>query len=90
MNNTYFLKAAINALRSARGEPELDACELRASVRIDLGHASEHGLRARVDRLWRDGGLAEELFVDLVEVADGQVLAYDEAQNGKHDAVKRR
>jgi len=33
VNNSYFLKAALNALRKHRGEPELDAMEFMALVR---------------------------------------------------------
>jgi len=33
VNNAYFLKAALNAQRKARGEPELDAMEFMALVR---------------------------------------------------------
>src|SRR3954452_19534795 len=33
VNNAYFLKAAVNAVRKHRGEPELDAMEFMAYVR---------------------------------------------------------
>ena len=33
VNNSYFLKAALNALRAARGEPELDAIEFMKLAR---------------------------------------------------------
>jgi Fe-S cluster assembly ATP-binding protein len=33
VNNAYFLKAAVNALRKHRGEPEMDAMEFMAYVR---------------------------------------------------------
>ncbi len=36
VNNTYFLKAALNAQRKARGEPELDAMEFMAMVRARM------------------------------------------------------
>ena len=33
VNSTYFLKAALNAIRKHRGEPELDAMEFLKLVR---------------------------------------------------------
>ena len=36
VNNAYFLKAALNAQRKARGEPELDAMEFMALVRARM------------------------------------------------------
>ena len=36
VNNAYFLKAALNALRKHRGEPELDAMEFMALVRESM------------------------------------------------------
>ena len=36
MNNTYFLKAAVNAVRSERGLPELDAMDFLALVQEKL------------------------------------------------------
>src|SRR6476659_230138 len=33
VSNTYFLKAAVNAIRKHRGQPELDAAEFLALVR---------------------------------------------------------
>src|SRR3970282_1719532 len=33
VNNSYFLKAALNALRRHRGEPELDAMDFMALIR---------------------------------------------------------
>src|SRR5919106_4086559 len=33
LNNAYFLKAAVNAVRKHRGEPELDAMDFMALVR---------------------------------------------------------
>ena len=36
VNNTYFLKAALNAVRKHRGEPELDAMDFLKLVRAKL------------------------------------------------------
>jgi len=36
VNNMYFLRAALNAVRRARGEPELDAAQFLKSVRAKL------------------------------------------------------
>jgi Fe-S cluster assembly ATP-binding protein len=36
VNNTYFLRAALNAQRKARGEPELDSMQFLKLVREKL------------------------------------------------------
>ena len=64
VNNAYFLKAALNALRKHRGEPELDAMEFMALVKeksrildIDqsmLSRGRERGLLGRREEAQRD------------------------------------
>ena len=44
VSNTYFLKAALNALRKHRGEPELDAMDFLALVQRE-DEAARHATR---------------------------------------------
>ena len=64
VNNAYFLKAALNAMRKHRGQPELDAMEFLQLVKekaklldIDqsmLNRAGQRGLLGRREEAQRD------------------------------------
>ena len=90
INNTYFLKAAANAVRKYRGEPELDAVEFMALVRekakileVDqaiLGRAVNEGF---------SGGEKKRNEIFQMAVLEPRLAVLDETDSGLDiDALK--
>jgi Fe-S cluster assembly ATP-binding protein len=90
VNNSYFLKAALNAQRKYRGEPELDAMDFLALVkdRLNVLHIDSELLRRPVNEGFSGGEKKRnEIFQMLVLQPSLAVL--DETDSGLDiDALK--
>jgi Fe-S cluster assembly ATP-binding protein len=90
VNNAYFLKAALNALRAHRGEPELDAVEFMALVR---GRMKALGIdEALLNRPVNDGfsgGEKKRNEIFQMAVLEPTLAVLDETDSGLDiDALK--
>ena len=90
VNNAYFLKAALNAVRAHRGEPELDAMEFMSLVneRLKLLHIDQELLKRPVNEGFSGGEKKRnEIFQMLVLQPSCAIL--DETDSGLDiDALK--
>jgi len=90
VNNAYFLKAAVNALRKHRGEPELDAIEFMQLVneRLQVLHIDQDLLKRPVNEGFSGGEKKRnEIFQMLVLQPSLAIL--DETDSGLDiDALK--
>jgi Fe-S cluster assembly ATP-binding protein len=90
VNNAYFLKAALNAIRKHRGEPELDAMEFMALVRgkmklLDM----EQGLMSRPVNDGFSGGEKKRNEIFQMAVLEPRLAILDETDSGLDiDALK--
>jgi len=83
VNNTYFLKAALNALRKARGEPELDAIAFMKLIRerIKLVEMDEKLLKRAVN-VGFSGGEKKRNEILQMAVLEPKLAVLDETDSG--------
>ena len=90
VNNTYFLKAAVNALRRHRGQPELDAMDFLALVRekIEVLHMDESLLKRGVN-VGFSGGEKKRNEIFQLALMEPKLAILDETDSGLDiDALK--
>ena len=90
VNNTYFLKAAVNALRKHRGQPELDAIDFLALVRekLDILHMDESLLKRGVN-VGFSGGEKKRNEIFQLALMEPKLAILDETDSGLDiDALK--
>jgi Fe-S cluster assembly ATP-binding protein len=90
VNNTYFLKAALNAQRKHRGESELDAMDFMQLVRTKLGvvHMNEDLLNRSVNEGF-SGGEKKRNEIFQMSVLEPKLAVLDETDSGLDiDALK--
>ena len=90
VGNVYFLKAALNAIRKARGEPELDAIDFLAYVRerMKLVEMDESFLNRSVNEGF-SGGEKKRNEIFQMAVLDPKLAILDETDSGLDiDALK--
>ena len=90
VNNTYFLKAAVNAVRRHRGEPELDAMDFLTLVREKLGvlHMDESLLKRGVN-VGFSGGEKKRNEIFQLALMEPKLAILDETDSGLDiDALK--
>ena len=83
VNNTYFLKAALNAQRKARGEPELDSMQFLKLVREKLRilHVSDELLHRAVNEGF-SGGEKKRNEIFQMAVLEPRLCILDETDSG--------
>jgi Fe-S cluster assembly ATP-binding protein len=83
VSNTYFLRAAVNAIRKARGEEELDAVEFLQLVREKLKvlHIDEDLLKRPVNEGF-SGGEKKRNEIFQMAVLDPKLCVLDETDSG--------
>ena len=90
VNNTYFLKAAVNAIRRHRGEPEFDAMDFLALVRekLDILHMDEALLKRGVN-VGFSGGEKKRNEIFQLAIMEPKLAILDETDSGLDiDALK--
>lgn len=90
VNNSYFLKAALNAIRKHRGEPELDAMEFLKLVRSKLSSVGmdESFLKRPVNEGF-SGGEKKRNEILQMAVLEPKLAVLDETDSGLDiDALK--
>ena len=90
VNNTYFLRAALNAQRRARGEPELDSIQFLKLVREKLRvlHISDELLHRAVNEGF-SGGEKKRNEIFQMAVLEPRLAILDETDSGLDiDALK--
>ncbi|MFO1429407.1 MAG: Fe-S cluster assembly ATPase SufC [Candidatus Competibacteraceae bacterium] len=90
VNNLYFLKAAVNAIRKSRGEPELDAMEFWDTVhqRMELVKMDESMLKRPVNEGF-SGGEKKRNEIFQMAVLEPRFAVLDETDSGLDiDALK--
>ena len=90
VNNTYFLKAAVNAIRKHRGQSELDAMDFLSLVREKLGvlHMDESLLRRGVN-VGFSGGEKKRNEIFQLALMEPKLAILDETDSGLDiDALK--
>ena len=90
VNNLYFLKAAVNAIRKSRGEPELDAMEFWDTVhqRMELVKMDESMLKRPVNEGF-SGGEKKRNEIFQMTVLEPRFAVLDETDSGLDiDALK--
>jgi Fe-S cluster assembly ATP-binding protein len=90
VNNAYFLKAALNALRASRGEEELDAIEFMALVRDRMQQlAIDAALLNRPVNEGFSGGEKKRNEIFQMAVLEPRLAILDETDSGLDiDALK--
>jgi Fe-S cluster assembly ATP-binding protein len=83
VSNTYFLRAAVNAIRKARGEEELDAVEFLQLVREKLKvlHIDEELMKRPVNEGF-SGGEKKRNEIFQMAVLDPKLCILDETDSG--------
>ena len=83
VNNTYFLKAALNALRAARGEPEVDSVEFLKLMRgkLELVHMDQSLLKRAVNAGF-SGGEKKRNEILQMAVLEPRLAILDETDSG--------
>jgi Fe-S cluster assembly ATP-binding protein len=83
VNNAYFLKAALNALRAHRGEPELDAMDFMALVKDRMKQLGiEENLMTRAVNEGFSGGEKKKNEIFQMAVLDPTLAVLDETDSG--------
>jgi len=83
VNNAYFLKAALNALRAHRGEPELDAMDFMALVKERMKQLGiEENLMTRAVNEGFSGGEKKKNEIFQMAVLDPTLAVLDETDSG--------
>ena len=90
VNNAYFLKAALNALRAHRGEPELDAMDFMTLVKDRMKQLGiEEDLMTRAVNEGFSGGEKKKNEIFQMAVLDPTLAVLDETDSGLDiDALK--
>jgi Fe-S cluster assembly ATP-binding protein len=91
VNNTYFLRAALNAQRKYRGEPEIDAREFLSLVRQKLNvlHIKDDLLQRAVNEGF-SGGEKKRNEIFQMAMLEPKLAILDETDSGLDiDALKR-
>jgi Fe-S cluster assembly ATP-binding protein len=90
VNNAYFLKAALNAVRKHRGEPELDAMEFMALVRTRMKLLDmDESLMNRPVNEGFSGGEKKRNEIFQMAVLEPKLAVLDETDSGLDiDALK--
>ncbi len=90
VNNAYFLKAALNALRAGRGEDPLDAVDFMAFVRERMERLGvDEGLLARPVNEGFSGGEKKRNEIFQMAVLEPRLAVLDETDSGLDiDALK--
>jgi Fe-S cluster assembly ATP-binding protein len=83
VNNMYFLRAAVNAIRTHRGEPELDAAAFlkRVKQKMKLVHMSDDLLKRPVNEGF-SGGEKKRNEIFQMAVLDPRLAILDETDSG--------
>ncbi|HET6604980.1 MAG TPA: Fe-S cluster assembly ATPase SufC [Xanthomonadaceae bacterium] len=83
VNNTYFLRAALNAQRRARGEPELDSIQFLKLVRekLEILHLNEDLLHRAVNEGF-SGGEKKRNEIFQMAVLEPRFAVLDETDSG--------
>ena len=83
VNNTYFLKAAVNAIRRHRGEPELDAMDFLSLVRekLEVLHMDESLLKRGVN-VGFSGGEKKRNEIFQLALVEPKLAVLDETDSG--------
>ena len=83
VNNTYFLKEAVNALRRARGEPDLDAVAIMKLVRekLELVHMKPELLKRAVNAGF-SGGEKKRNEILQMALLEPRLAILDETDSG--------
>jgi len=83
VNNTYFLRAALNAQRKYRGEPELDSMEFLALVRekLEILHIKDDLLHRAVNEGF-SGGEKKRNEIFQMAVLEPTLAVLDETDSG--------
>ncbi len=83
VNNTYFLKAAVNAVRKHRGEPELDAMDFLTLVRkkLEVLHMDESLLKRGVN-VGFSGGEKKRNEIFQLAIMEPKLAILDETDSG--------
>lgn len=90
VNNTYFLRAALNAQRKARGEPELDSMQFLKKVREKLAvlHLKDELLHRAVNEGF-SGGEKKRNEIFQLALLEPKLAILDETDSGLDiDALK--
>jgi Fe-S cluster assembly ATP-binding protein len=90
VNNTYFLKAALNAVRKHRGEPQLDAIDFLAVVKekLEILHMDD-SLMQRAVNVGFSGGEKKRNEIFQMAVMEPKLAILDETDSGLDiDALK--
>ena len=90
VNNSYFLKAALNAQRKHRGEPELDAMDFLALVkdRLQVLHIDDELMRRPVNEGFSGGEKKRNEIIQML-VLQPSLAILDETDSGLDiDALK--
>ncbi|MDX1514319.1 MAG: Fe-S cluster assembly ATPase SufC [Gammaproteobacteria bacterium] len=90
VNNTYFLKAALNAVRTHRGEPELDAMDFIDLVKqkLKILHMDESLLQRAVN-VGFSGGEKKRNEIFQMAIMEPRLAILDETDSGLDiDALK--
>ena len=83
VNNTYFLKAAVNAVRSERGLPELDAMDFLALVQEKLRILPmDDGLLKRAVNVGFSGGEKKRNEIFQMAMMEPKLAILDETDSG--------
>ncbi|MBN2371114.1 MAG: Fe-S cluster assembly ATPase SufC [Vicinamibacteria bacterium] len=83
VSNVYFLKAALNAIRKHRGEPELDAMDFLALVKEKSGLVEiEEALTRRAVNEGFSGGEKKRNEIFQMAVLDPRLAILDETDSG--------
>ena len=91
VNNTYFLRSALNAQRKARGEPELDSMQFLKKVREKLAvlHLDDRLLQRGVNEGF-SGGEKKRNEIFQMAVLEPKLAILDETDSGLDiDALKQ-
>jgi Fe-S cluster assembly ATP-binding protein len=90
VNNAYFLRAALNAQRKARGEPEVDSIEFLKRVRAELGQLKmDEALLKRAVNEGFSGGEKKRNEIVQMAVLQPKLAILDETDSGLDiDALK--
>ena len=83
VNNTYFLKAALNAVRTARGEPEIDSVGFLKLIREKLELVGmDHTLLKRAVNAGFSGGEKKRNEILQMAVLEPKLAILDETDSG--------
>jgi len=83
VNNTYFLKAALNAMRTARGEPQLDAVSFMRLMRerLKILHLDDSLLKRAVNAGF-SGGEKKRNEIFQMAILEPKLAILDETDSG--------